>query len=185
MHNLKREQKIRKVTLQGSLINTALLIFKFIAGILGNSSVMIADAVHSLSDFLTDIIVLIFVHISYKPQDIDHDYGHGKYETLAGSLIGIALLLVGLLIFYNGLAKVIFVLKGGTLASPGIIALIAAALSIILKEFAYRFTVKQGKNLDAQVLIANAWHHRSDAFSSIGTFVGIGGQLCWAINLPF
>lgn len=172
-----RERSIYRVTLAGGAINIALVIFKFIAGILGGSAAMIADAVHSLSDFLTDIVVLIFVHISSKPQDEDHDYGHGKYETLATSIIGLALMAVGIMIFYNGFTKIMACIHGEQLPTPGAIAFWAAIISIISKEFAYQFTVKVGKNVHSQAVIANAWHHRSDAFSSIGTALGIGGAI--------
>ena len=138
---------------------------------------MIADAVHSLSDFVTDIIVILFVRISSKPEDEGHDYGHGKYETLATALIGLALFAVGIGLLASGAAKVSDVIKGAVLPAPSMIALIAAAASIISKEILYRYTVKVGKDLNSQAVIANAWHHRSDAFSSIGTLVGIGGAI--------
>ena len=172
-----REKSIYKVTWIGSIVNFLLLLFKFIAGILGHSSALIADAVHSLSDFITDIIVIVFVKISGKPEDEDHKYGHGKYETLATALIGIALFAVGAGLLANGVTKVSEVMKGATLPAPSIIALIAASVSIIAKEILYRYTVQMGKKLDSQAVIANAWHHRSDAFSSIGTFAGIGGAI--------
>lgn len=185
METNPRERAIRNVTLKGGVVNVALLILKFVAGMLGHSAAMIADAVHSLSDFLTDIVVLIFVHLSEKPEDEDHDYGHGKYETMATSLIGIALLVVGLMIFYGGAQKIISVMQGQTLESPGMIALIAAVMSVVLKEWCYRFTVKVGQKYDSQAVVANAWHHRSDAFSSIGTSLGIGGAVLlgsrWAV----
>lgn len=177
MDDKQRAKSIYKVTLAGGAINIVLVAFKFLAGIIGGSSAMIADAVHSLSDFLTDIVVIVFVHISKKPQDEDHDYGHGKYETLATSIIGLALLLVGVLICYNGVIKVIQCINGEALAKPGMIAFWAAIVSIIMKEYAYRFTVSTGKRVNSQAVIANAWHHRSDAFSSIGTAVGIGGAI--------
>ncbi len=180
-----RERAVRNVTLKGGAINVALLILKFATGVLGHSAAMIADAVHSLSDFLTDIVVLVFVHLSEKPEDEDHDYGHGKYETMATSLIGIALLVVGLMIFYQGAEKIISMIQGHPLNSPGIIALVAALMSVVLKEWCYRFTVKVGRKYDSQAVVANAWHHRSDAFSSIGTSLGIGGAVLlgahWAV----
>lgn len=172
-----RENSIYKVTWIGSIVNFLLLVFKFITGILGHSSALIADAVHSLSDFITDIIVIVFVKISGKPEDEDHKYGHGKYETLATALIGIALFAVGAGLLANGVTKVSEVMKGATLPAPSIIALIAASVSIIAKEILYRYTVQMGKKLDSQAVIANAWHHRSDAFSSIGTLAGIGGAI--------
>ena len=151
METKDREHRIYFVTLMGSVVNVVLLVFKFMAGILGGSAAMIADAVHSLSDFLTDIVVVLFVKISSKPEDKDHDYGHGKYETLATSLW-------------------------------------AALFSIVLKEWTYRFTVKVGKEVQSQAVIANAWHHRSDSLSSIGTAIGIGGAIFlgkeWAVLDP-
>lgn len=183
-----RERKIYRVTLTGSVVNVILLVFKFIAGILGGSAAMIADAVHSLSDFLTDIVVIAFVRISSKPEDEDHDYGHGKYETLATSIIGLALLMVGLYIFYNGARQIWDVMHGAEIEQPGLVALIAAIVSILLKEWTYRFTVSVGNKVESQAVIANAWHHRSDALSSIGTAIGIGGAILlgkgWAVLDP-
>ena len=184
----QREQSIYRVTIAGSIINAVLLALKFTAGILGGSAAMIADAVHSLSDFMTDIVVLLFVKLGNKPQDEDHDYGHGKYETLATALIGIALMGVGAMICYNGLTKTWAVINGEQLKSPGMIAFIAAIVSIALKEWAYRFTEKVGREVGSQAVRANAWHHRSDALSSIGTAFGIGGAILlgaqWAVLDP-
>ena len=165
------------MTLVGSAGNVALLTFKFVAGVLGHSSAMIADAVHSLSDFITDIIVLAFVHVSAKPQDKDHDYGHGKYETFATFIIGLALMAAATGIIVSGVAKLIDWAGGKQLAAPGWLALAAAIISILVKEGLYRYTAMRGKHLDSQALVANAWHHRSDALSSIGTAVGIGGAI--------
>jgi len=165
-----------------------LLLFKFIAGIVGHSAAMIADAVHSLSDFLTDIIVLLFVRISGKPQDKSHDYGHAKYETLAMTLIGVALLLVAVGIVYNGVVAIRFWATGGQLTAPGLLALWAALLSIAMKEGVYRYSMMKAHQLNSQAVEANAWHHRSDALSSIGTAVGIGGAIFlgqrWAVLDP-
>lgn len=172
-----REKGIFKVTIVGSLVNLFLVVFKFVAGFVGHSSAMIADAVHSLSDFVTDIIVLLFIRISSKPEDKDHDYGHGKYETLATAIIGAILLLVGVGILWDGGSKIIAFIKGETLSSPGMFALVAAIISILLKEILYRYTIIEGKKLNSQAVVANAWHHRSDAFSSIGTAIGIGGAI--------
>lgn len=188
METKDREHRIYFVTLMGSVVNIVLLVFKFMAGILGGSAAMIADAVHSLSDFMTDIVVLLFVKISSKPEDKDHDYGHGKYETLATSLIGVALLCVGLYIFYSGAYRTWAAFKGAPIEQPGIVALWAALFSIVMKEWTYRFTVKVGKEVQSQAVVANAWHHRSDALSSIGTAVGIGGAIFlgedWAVLDP-
>ena len=162
MDDKGRNKKIYKVTIAGSIINIALLTFKFIAGIVGGSAAMIADAVHSLSDFLTDIVVIVFVNLSNKPEDRDHDYGHGKYETLATSIIGLALMVVGVMIAYDGCGKIFRAMNGEVLPVPGMIAFVAAIVSIVFKEWAYRFTVKVGREVDSQAVIANAWHHRSD-----------------------
>lgn len=177
-----REKKIYKVTIIGSVVNFLLLVFKFVAGIVGNSAAMIADAVHSLSDFITDIIVVLFVHISGKPQDREHDYGHGKYETMATILVGGVLLLVGFGILKNGATAIMDFVRGKTLPEPGMLALVAALVSILLKEILYRYTVVKGRELRSDVMVANAWHHRSDALSSIGTAVGIGGAILLGDN---
>ncbi len=177
MTEKQREKGIYKVTITGSIVNFLLILFKFFAGFLGHSAAMIADAVHSLSDFFTDIVVIAFVRISNKPEDTGHTYGHGKYETLATLIIGVVLLLVGLGIFWNGMSTVISVYKGAVLSSPGKIALLGALFSIIAKEILYRYTMVWGKKLNSDVVIANAWHHRSDAFSSLATLVGIAGAI--------
>ena len=178
MKENQREKEIYKVTIVGALANVTLLIFKFVAGIISNSSAMMADAVHSMSDFITDVVVIVFVKISSKPQDKSHDYGHGKFETLATLIIGIALLFIGLMILYNGASATYrCIWLGEELHRPGMIAFWAAIFSIILKEAVYQYTVFKGRNLNSQAVIANAWHHRSDAFSSIGTAVGIGGAI--------
>lgn len=174
----EREKGIYMVTAVGSAVNALLLVLKFLAGILGNSAAMIADAVHSLSDFITDIIVFVFVRISNKPEDKEHDYGHGKFETLATLLIGVILFFVGLGIFWNGASAIYGVIfRGERIESPGMVAFGAAVVSIVLKEALYRYTIAKGRKLGSQSVIANAWHHRSDAFSSIGTAVGIGGAI--------
>lgn len=129
-----REKGIYKVTLWGSFANFLLVIFKFLAGIAGHSAAMMADAVHSLSDFVTDVVVILFVRISNKPQDKGHDYGHGKYETLATALIGVALLGVGCGILWNGAGEILAFMRGEQLRAPGVLALIAALVSILLKE---------------------------------------------------
>jgi len=185
---MNRSKEIYKVTLIGSIVNMVLLIFKFAAGIFGHSAAMIADAVHSLSDFVTDIIVLVFVHISNKPKDKSHDYGHGKYETLALTIIGLALLSVAIGIIYSGAVHIIAWINGDTLQSPGLLALWAALLSIVLKEGIYRYSMMKARQLQSQAVEANAWHHRSDALSSIGTAAGIAGAIFlgqrWAVLDP-
>ena len=174
---MDRTKDIYRVTLVGSVINVVLLLFKFVAGIIGHSAAMLADAVHSLSDFVMDVVVLVFIHISGKPQDKSHDYGHGKYETLAMTLIGVALLLVALGILNSGAMKIKLWLDGEQLEAPGTIALWAALLSVVLKEGVYRYSMIKARQLNSPAVEANAWHHRSDALSSIGTAIGIGGAI--------
>ena len=186
---MERDKKVYRVTLLGSVVNLLLLVFKFVAGVLGQSAAMIADAVHSLSDFVTDLIVIVFVKISSKPEDADHAYGHGKYETLASCIIGLALIVVGVMMGYNATVKIVDVVRNGTeLASPGIIALAAAVLSIVLKEWMFHITRKVAREVDSPAVEANAWHHRSDALSSVGTAIGIGGAVLlgskWAVLDP-
>ena len=155
-------------------VNIALFVFKLVAGILGRSGAMVADAIHSASDFVTDIIVLAFVRISAKPRDDDHHWGHGKYETLASLIIGLALFAVGVEILIDSGEKIKAVVEGEVLPRPGAIALIAAAVSIVAKEALYQWTVRVGKRVESPSVVANAWHHRSDALSSIGALLGIG-----------
>lgn len=177
MKTTKREKDILHVTIYGGIVNVLLLVFKFVAGVMGQSSAMLADAVHSLSDFATDVVVLFFVRFSGKPQDKDHGYGHGKYETLATAVIGAVLLVVGLDILWSGVENVVSVCRGATLPEPGMLAFWAAVVSILLKEITYQITARVGKKVGSQAVIANAWHHRSDVFSSIGTALGIGGAI--------
>ena len=185
---MNREKEVYKVTLLGSVVNLVLVVFKFLAGIFGHSSAMIADAIHSVSDFVTDIIVLAFVRISHRPKDKSHDYGHGKFETLATTLIGVALFAVALGIIVDGAKKIVVWANGGTLPQPGILALVAALVSILLKELTFQYTKRKAEQLDSQAMKANAWHHRSDALSSIGTSIGIGGAILlgerWAVLDP-
>lgn len=188
MDEKQRLREVYKVTIAGSIINVLLLVLKFAAGILGHSAAMIADAIHSLTDFVTDVIVLVFVKLGNKPMDSDHDYGHGKYETLATAIIGISLFAVGMMICWSGLVKTYQALCGEQLQQPGIVALVAAVASVALKEWAYQFTVRTGRKYHSEAVVANAWHHRSDALSSIGTMMGIGGAILlgshWAVLDP-
>ena len=174
---MNREKEIYKVTLVGSAVNVALVAFKFVAGVVGHSSAMIADALHSLSDFVTDLVVLVFVRISNKPQDKSHDYGHGKYETLAMTVIGFALMGVAIGIIVKGALKIAAWVNGEALEAPGMLAFWVAMVSIVLKEAVYRYSIRKAKKLNSKAVEANAWHHRSDALSSIGTAVGIGGAI--------
>jgi cation diffusion facilitator family transporter len=173
----ERTKTAKKVTWIGFYANLALMTFKITAGLIGKSTAMIADGIHSFSDFITDVIVIVFIGISGKERDEDHQYGHGKYETFATLLISLALIIVGIGIFWSGLTKVIDTINGKIIEQPGYLALVAAILSIIVKEGLFRYTKKEGEKINNQAVIANGWHHRSDAFSSIGTALGIGGAI--------
>lgn len=184
----KREKEIRRITIAGAVVNIVLTTLKIIAGILGRSAAMIADGVHSLSDLFSDVIVLIFTHISSKGQDRDHSFGHGKFETLATLIVSVMLVVVGADFMAKGVRKIIGVLNGEMIPVPGMVAFWAAAASIAVKEILYHVTARVGKKINSPVVMANAWHHRSDAFSSIGALAGIGGAIIlgdrWAILDP-
>ena len=166
-----------KVTWIGFFANLMLTAFKFVAGILGHSSAMIADAVHSVSDFATDLVVVGSLKVASKPSDQNHKYGHGKVETLATAFVGAVLLIVGAGILYSGSKKIYEYIQLGEIDSPGTIAFYAALASLIIKEIIYRYTLRKGKQINSSLVIANAWHHRSDAYSSLGTMAGIGGAI--------
>ena len=183
-----RTKDIQKITLWGAFCNIALTIVKFVAGILGGSTAMLADAVHSASDLVTDIIVIVFTRISGKGKDKGHDYGHGKFETLATVVVSLMLLVVGAEMIKSSYQQIRSAVEGNPLPAPEMIALWAAFISIISKEFLYQWTVKVGKRLSSPVVIANAWHHRTDALSSVGSLVGIAGAIAlggeWTILDP-
>ena len=172
-----RTQKAQQVTLIGAVINVILSVCKILAGIIGKSSAMIADGIHSLSDLVTDVIVIVFFRISDAEKDDEHPYGHGKFETFSTFLIALVLFFVGLGIFYGGTSKIISVIRGELLPKPQMIALWAALISIVCKEGLYQYTKIVGRQINSQAIIANAWHHRSDAFSSIGVAIGIAGAI--------
>ena len=174
---MTREEQIARVTFAGSVVNLLLVALKAVAGIVAHSAAMISDAVHSLSDFITDIVVLVFVRVSGRPQDEDHDYGHGKYETIATLFIGLALAAAAIGIVVSGATKLAHWLQGEDLPAPGTLALWAALISIVAKELLFQYTRIKGKKLNSRALEANAWHHRSDALSSIGAAIGIGGAI--------
>lgn len=173
----QREKAIFRVTLIGSIVNVALVLLKLISGIWGRSSALVADGVHSLTDFITDVIVLVFVKLSGKPRDKVHSYGHGKFETLATLIIGVFLTVAGIGLMVSGVRKIISSLNGEMLPEPTWLAFAVAAASIVVKEILYRYTVKVGRKVNSDATIANAWHHRSDAISSLGTMAGIGGAI--------
>ena len=174
---MDRTSKVTFVTLVGSVVNIVLTVFKILAGIMGRSTAMIADGIHSLSDLLSDIIVIVFVKISSKGRDKNHDYGHGKFETFATLIISLMLIVVAANLMSGGIGKIKAILGGEQVSSPGMIAFWAAVASIVFKESLYHYTIIQGKALNSPMMIANAWHHRSDAMSSIGSLIGIGGAI--------
>ena len=186
MHN--REQEIRRVTVAGAIVNIFLTIFKIIAGVLGRSAAMVADGIHSLSDLLSDIVVLVFTHISSKGKDKDHSFGHGKFETLATLIVSVILVVVGARLMVRGVTSIIKVMNGNSIPLPGSIALWAAIGSIIIKEILYHATIRTARRTNSPVVLANAWHHRSDALSSIGALTGIAGAMIlgekWTILDP-
>lgn len=185
---MNREKTIARVTAWGALVNFALAALKLAAGLLGRSSAMVADAVHSFSDLVSDAIVLVMVRVSSKGQDKGHDFGHGKFETLATAAVAILLFFVGVRLMVGGIGKIRLVLDGGELPSPDSIALWAAVVSIAVKEALYWWTSVTGKKVNSPAMISNAWHHRSDALSSIGSALGIGGAMLlggkWAVLDP-
>ena len=186
MHN--RAQEIRRITVVGAIVNIILTILKIIAGILGRSAAMVADGIHSLSDLLSDIVVLVFTHISSKGKDKKHSFGHGKFETLATLIVSVILVAAGARLMADGIRSIIEVTNGKIIPAPGSIALWAAIISIISKEILYHATIRTAKRANSPVVLANAWHHRSDALSSIGALAGIGGAMVlgdkWTILDP-
>ena len=185
---LLRSYKAKKITLSGFYVNAVLTFFKLFAGIYGKSNAMIADGIHSLSDFFTDLVVLIGFKFTERPEDECHNYGHDKYETLATIIVSVFLVIASLSILRSGIQNLICIISGNISPRPGWIALIAAAISILVKELLYRYTINVGQKINSSAVIANAWHHRSDVFTSIGTFIGIGGSIIlgakWTILDP-
>ena len=183
-----RDRQIKRITLWSVAANTLLTVCKIIAGTFGRSAAMVADGIHSLSDLLSDAVVLVFTHISAKGKDRDHSFGHGKFETLATLIVSIILIIVGANLMSGGIKSIINVLNGGIIPKPGDIAAAAAVISIAAKEILYRVTAKVGKEANSPAVIANAWHHRSDALSSIGSLAGISGAILlgdkWTILDP-
>jgi cation diffusion facilitator family transporter len=163
----------RTVTLVGALVNTILIILKFLTGVLGMSQALIVDAIHSVSDLFTDIVVLVGLRIGRKAPDEEHPFGHARIETLASAALGIALIATAL---YLGIESSLNIYLH-TEYHPTGLALIGAGISIAFKEGLYHYTVHTGKRIKSQLLMANAWHHRSDALSSVAVLVGVTGTL--------
>jgi cation diffusion facilitator family transporter len=172
-----RSKKALKVSWVGLFSNAGLMILKFAGGILGNSAAVTADAVNSLSDFITDIVAIAAFRMTGKPVDATHDYGHGKFETLSSLTIGIFIILAAAGIFWGGISRIMVICRGGTIPEPGMIALAAAGITVSWKEVLYRYTRKAAKELKSDALLAKAWDHRSDALASSGTFLAITGAV--------
>lgn len=184
----ERRKDIKSVTLWGAAVNLLLTAGKILAGVFGRSAAMVADGVHSLSDLMSDAVVLIFTHISSKDKDSRHRFGHGKFETMATVMISIILVIAAARLMNSGIRNILACIKGEVLPRPGYIALAAAVVSIVSKELLYQWTAAVGKRTGSSVVMANAWHHRSDALSSIGALLGIGGAIIlgdrWTILDP-
>ncbi len=176
------DSRIYAVTMKGVLVNTILTAFKFTAAILGHSAAMLADAAHSLSDLVTDFIVLLFVRIGRAPRDAHHDYGRGKLGTLTALAVGVVIGILALWLCHHGVTLAIRAIRGEVLERPGLIALIAALVSIVVKEWLYRVTRPVAEETKSSILHGNAWHHRSDALSSIGTFLGISAAMFFGVK---
>lgn len=172
-----RAKEANSATIKCMFLNLILTIIKILIGITGKSTALVADGFHSLSDFGSDIAVLLGFRAAKKPKDECHNYGHGKFETLTTIIIGLALLGAATMILISGAGKIMDALDGETLEQPGWIALVTAFIAIVIKEWMYRYTVKIGRRINSKLLIANAWHHRTDALSSVGAVLGIGGAI--------
>lgn len=170
-------KEARHVTWVGFWINALLGVAKVVGGIFTRSSALVADGVHSFSDFFSDIIVIVMVGIARKAPDKEHQFGHGHYEALATILLSLVLIAVAGGIFYDGLERILSVIHGEELPKPGIAALIILIASIASKEWLYHYTRRVGERIKSEAVIANAWHHRSDSFSSIATLIGVAGAI--------
>lgn len=180
--------KARKVIWIGFVANVFLTGIKITAGIWARSAAMVADGIHSVSDIATDLVVVGSLSVAQRPRDHNHKYGHGKVETLATAFVGIVLILVGMGLLYGGSLKIYQAYTGAELQRPGMGALYAALGSVLVKEVLFRYTLKVGRQTQSKVVIANAWHHRSDVYSSLGTMLGISGAIFlgkkWAVLDP-
>ena len=178
---------IYRITLLGAFLNLALVVLKFVAGFLGNSSVLVADAMHSLSDFVTDFVLILGAKYWAADADEGHPYGHAKLETIVTLFIGAALMIVGGRLILGAISTLSSMIFDAAYhhPMPGKIALIAALVSILVKEFLYRVTAKVGRNVHSSAVVANAWHHRSDALSSIPAALAVGCCLLWGEKYAF
>lgn len=184
MENKLRKKTAMRVSILGIIVNVALAIFKLLAGIIGSSSAMVSDAVHTISDIFSTVVVMIGVQASSKESDKEHQYGHERIESISAFIVAVILCITGFGIGYTGIEKIITT-EPSNFEVPTILPLIAAVASIALKEMMFWLTNIAAKKISSQSLKADAWHHRSDAFSSIGSFVGIlGARLGFPILDP-
>ena len=159
------------VTLVGVLVNAFLILFKFLAGVFGQSQALIADAVHSISDLFTDFVVLLGLRIGRRAPDEEHHFGHARIETLASAIVGLALIATAL---YLGI-KASWNIYRHTEYHPTWLALVGAGVSVALKEALYHYTIRIGRRIKSSAIVANAWHQRSDALSSVAVLLGVAG----------
>ena len=169
-----RYDESNKITVISILLNIGLTILKILAGIVGNSTAIIADGLHSASDIITSIGILIGNKISRKPRDDEHQYGHEKAESLVSFILAAVLIGIALKIGYDGFKDLINI---NNILVPNALPLVVALISIVVKEYQYQITIRVAKKINSSSLKADAWHHRSDAFSSIAAFIGIGGAM--------
>ena len=171
---INEQQIATKVSFVTIVANIILSLLKFLAGLIGHSAAMLSDAVHSLSDVFSTVVVFIGVKVSAKESDANHQYGHERIECVTAIILSVFLALTGVFIGYDGIQK-IFSGNIEDIPTPGLIALVIAIVSIIVKEAMYHYTVSAAKKINSSAMKADAWHHRSDALSSIGSFIGIAG----------
>ncbi len=177
---MSRTSRLIRITLWGALINLLLSVLKMVAGILGASAAMVADAIHSFSDLLSDGVVLLMVHLGGQNADKEHNFGHGKFETFGTLVVAILLIGVSISLCYHGIQEIVSILSAPqplSLSAPSWFAFWAALVSILVKEALFQWTYRVGKAMNSSVVMANAWHHRSDALSSVGALLGIGGAI--------
>lgn len=167
----------RRVTWLGFWINAFLGVLKVVGGIFSRSGALVADGIHSFSDFFSDIVVLVMVGVARRKPNALYPFGHGHFEAFATVLLSLLLILVSIGIFIDGTAKIVDVIKGEVLPQPNFIALIIILISIISKEWLFHYTKRIGEKIKSDSVIANAWHHRSDALSSLATLIGVGGAI--------
>ena len=170
MPEISSTRDAKTITLVGGLVNIFLIGLKFVTGIIGNSHALIADAVHSISDLFTDVVVLLGIRTGRKPPDDKYPFGHGRIETLAAAIVGLVLIVTAVYLGVRSSMDIYFQKE----YHPTVLALFGAVISIVLKETLYHYTVRAGRRIKSQLIVANAWHHRSDALSSVAVLFGVG-----------